>query len=256
MPPYSYDYPGDGVEDIDARIGQWILDLGAESGELAQNAQHGLAHLGPRVLDRVIAAVPGLGSFGQLCAIEIFTELGDPRPADVLIALPASESATVRQWAAEALGQLRIERAAPAVQAAYAKFRRGGEPPDHSEGVGMRWALTALGAREQVLPVEARALRSIPSQFDHAWPVEHLARVIGLLAEAGQAVLYFQLWQIEPGGKTLGAGSAQIDWAVDRDAPWDRIVADCRDWAQLAAEAVHSRPGLVATITWIDAADL
>lgn len=246
----------DDLDDLDDRIQRWVADLGADSGEVAENAQHRLASLGPQVLDRVMAAVPGLDYFGQLCAIEIFTELGDPRPASVLIELLAGESATVRERAAEALAELRIERAVPAIQAAYAVFRRSGEPPDYTEGVGLRAALTDLGGREQVLPSEGAALRVPVGLFRHAWPVEHLARVIGLLADHGQAVLYFQLWQARPEGRVFRAEFCQIDWAVDRALPWDRIVTHCRDWAQLAAAEASPRPGLVATIEWIAAADL
>ena len=246
----------DDFGDLDARIDQWVTDLGSDDAEVAENAQHGLAYLGPRVLDRVVAAVPGLGRFGQLCAIEIFTELGDPGPAAALIELLASEDTTVRQWAAEALAGLRIERAVPAIQAAYAAFRRSGEPPDHSEGVGLRYALTALGDRDQALPPEAAALQTAIAPFERAWPVEHLEHVIDRLAEFSQAVLYFQLWQILPDGRAIWHGGPQIDWAIDRNLSWSRIVTDCRDRAQLAATAISPRADLVAAVEWIAAADL
>lgn len=244
------------LDGLDDRIKQWVVDLGADSSGVAENAQHWLASLGSRVLDRVMAAVPGLDYFGQLCAIEIFTAVGDPRPAGVLIDLLASESATVREWAAEALAELRIEHAVPAIHSAYTAFRRSGDRPDYTEGVALRRALTDLGAREQVLPSEAADLRVPAGSFRHAWPVGHLGRVIGLLAEHGQAVLYFQLWQAQPEGGTFRAQFAKIDWAVDRSLPWDRIVTHCRDRAQLAAAEIFPRPGLVATIEWIAAADL
>lgn len=245
-----------GRDGLDAQIEQWVADLGADPSGVAENAQRCLASLGSRVLDRVMAAVPGLDYFGRLCAIEIFTELGDPGSAAVLIELLADESAVVRECAAEALAELRIERAVPAIQLAYAAFRRSGEPPDYREGVGLRRALADLGAREPVLPPEVAALRVPAGSFRHVWPVEHLGRVIGILAEHGQAVLYFQLWQVRPEGGVFRAEFCQIDWSVDRTLAWDRIVTHCRDWAGLVAAEITPRPGLVATIEWIAAADL
>jgi hypothetical protein len=244
------------IEDLDARIHQWVADLGSENTEVAESAQHGLAHLGPRVLDRVVAAVPRLGRFGQLCAIEIFTELGDPGPAAALIELLASEHTTVREWAAEALAELRIEHAVPAIQAAYAAFRRSGERPDHSEGVGLRRALTVLGARDRALPPEAAALQTAMAPFEQAWPFEHLEHVIDRLAEHSQAVLYFQLWQILPDGRAIWQRGSEIDWGIDRNLSWSQIVSDCRDWAQLAATAITPRADLVATVEWIAATDV
>ncbi|WSA74317.1 hypothetical protein OG930_44565 [Streptomyces sp. NBC_01799] len=69
-------------------------------------------------------------------------------------------------------------------------------------------------------------------------------------------MLYFQVWQVKPGGEAFGGHGPGIDWEVDRRLPWARIVADCRDWALLAAEATDEAPDLVATICWIDASDL
>lgn len=123
------------LDDLDARIEQWVADLDSDSDEVAESAQHGLARLGPRVLDRVIAAVPGLARFGQ-------------------------------------------------------------------------------------------------------------------------AVLYFQLWQILPDGRATWHASPQIDWAIDRDLAWSQIVTDCRDWAQLAATAIPPHTDVVATVEWIAANDL
>jgi len=244
------------VADLDAWIARRVRDLDSESTERAEDAQHALAHLGPRVLGPVIEALPGLSRFGQLCAIEIFTAVGDPSPGAALIELLVSDHETVREWAAESLEALRIEQAVPALQAAYAAFLRGGEPLDHSEGVRLRSALTTLGAREQILPPGAVALQDTASRFEYAWPVEHLGRVIGLLAESDQAVLYFLVWEKRADGSLGWHSGPQIEWNVDRDAPWSRIVTDCRDWAQLAASAIPARAELVACLEWIGFDDL
>ncbi|WP_249374829.1 HEAT repeat domain-containing protein [Streptomyces sp. I05A-00742] len=241
---------------MDGMIAQLVGELDADSSEVAEDAQHALIAMGSDALDELIAAVPGLGRFGQLCAIEVFTALQDPRPGDVLIDLLDSESSTVRQWAAEALADLEIQRAVPGLQRAYEAFRQRGEAPDDSEGVALRGALCDLGACEVVLPPRAAALRRSLENLDPAWPTVHLAEVIEQLAAHGQAVLYFQVWQVKPGGGTFGSHGPGIDWEIDRRLPWDRIVADCRDWALLAAEATDKAPDLVATICWIDASDL
>jgi hypothetical protein len=241
---------------MDGAIALRVGELDADSSEVAEDAQHALIAMGPDVLDELIAAVPGLGPFGQLCAIEVFTALQDPRPGDVLIDLLDSENSTVRQWAAEALADLEIERAVPGLQRAYEAFRQRGEAPDDSEGVALRGALADLGARDVVIPPRAAVLRRSLEILDPAWPTVHLAEVIEQLAAHGQAVLYFQVWQVKPGGGAFGGHGPGIDWEIDRRLPWDRIVADCRDWALLAAEATNHSPDLVATVCWIDASDL
>jgi hypothetical protein len=241
---------------MDGAVSQRVGELDAASSEVAEEAQLSLIAMGPEVLDELVEAVPHLGVFGQLCAIEVFTALKDPRPGDVLIDLLDSENATVRQWAAEALADLEIQRAAPALQRAYETFRKRGEAPDDSEGVARRWALADLGAREVVIPPRAAALRISLDVLEPAWPTAHLAEVIEDLAAHDQAVLSIQVWRITQDKGAFVSDGPGIDWAVDRQLPWARIVADCRDWAVLAAEATDRAPDLVATICWIDASDL
>ncbi|MFJ8747276.1 HEAT repeat domain-containing protein [Embleya sp. NPDC127516] len=241
------------MEDVIARL---VGELDADSGEVAEDAQHALIALGPRVLDPLIAAAPGLGSFGQLCAIEVFTALGDPRPGDALTRMPGSDNSVVRQWAAEALADLGIHRAVPCLSQAYEAFRRRGEDPDDCEGGALRRALTELGARDVVLPARAAALRHPVPGLGSAWPTARLADAIEDLADHGQAVLSFKVWQIGADGGVYGGHGPDIDWSIDRGRPWPQIVAECREWALLAAEATDTARNLVATICWIDAADL
>ncbi|MGW3084127.1 HEAT repeat domain-containing protein [Streptomyces sp. NPDC001110] len=241
---------------MDSTVTQWVGELDADSSEVASDAQHALIAMGPEVLDELIAAAPHLGAFGQLCAIEVFTALKDPRPGEVLIGLLESENATVRQWAAEALADLEIQGAVPALQRAYEAFRQRGEAPDDSEGVALRWALTDLGARGVVIPPRAAALRASLDNLDPAWPTVHLAEVIEDLAAHDQAVLCFQVWRIKQDNGAFGGHGPGIDWDIDRQLSWAQIVADCRDWALLAAEMTDKAPDLVATICWIDASDL
>ncbi|MDX3353708.1 HEAT repeat domain-containing protein [Streptomyces sp. ME01-24h] len=243
---------------MDGRIAQLVGELDADSSEVAEDAQHALTAIGSDVLDQLITTVPDLGLFGQLCAIEVFTALQDPRPGDVLIDLLVSDNSTVRQWAAEALGELQIQRAVPGLQRAYAAFRQRGEALDDCEGVALRDALSQLGARDVVVPPRVAALSLSLENLDLVWPTVHLAEVVEQLAAHGQAVLYFQVWQVKPGVGIFGGHGPGIDWEIeiDRGLAWDRIVAGCRDWALLAAEATGKTSDLVATICWIDASDL
>ncbi|OIJ99664.1 hypothetical protein BIV25_09210 [Streptomyces sp. MUSC 14] len=241
---------------MENEIARRVAELDAESTEVAEEAQHTLIALGPQVLEPLIAAALALNPFGQLCAIEVFTALADPRPADVLIGMLSSESATVRQWAGEALAELGVRRAVPGLRQAYNAFLRSGEAPDESEGEGLRRALTELGARESFLPPRSAALRDPDGEPVDLWPVEHLPEVIRDLADHGQAVLCFQIWELRPDGRRFHVGRPGIDWEVDRDRPWPETVVSCRDWALLAAEAVDVAPDRVVTISWIDATDL
>ncbi|MGX1675537.1 hypothetical protein [Streptomyces sp. NPDC055400] len=68
---------------MDGTIAQLVGELDADLSEVAEDAQHALIAMGSDALDELIAAVPGLGRFGQLCAIEVLTALQDPRPGDV-----------------------------------------------------------------------------------------------------------------------------------------------------------------------------
>lgn len=237
-------------------IAQLVRSLDADSSEVAEEAQYSLIDLGPQVLDQLIEAAPHLTPFGQLCAVEVFSALGDPRPEDALVAMLSSDGPVVRQWAAEALGEIGIQHAVPALRQAYENFRRSGEDLTHSEAMALRRALTELGARTVVLPPGAAALRRQVDHLDPAWPAARLAEVIEELAAHGQATLCFQIWRIED-GKAYHRPGSDIDWAVDRQKPWPRIVAECRDWALLAADATDQEdPDLVATVCWIAAEDL
>lgn len=107
-----------------------------------------------------------------------------------------------------------------------------------------------------MVPPRVAALRRSVGKLDTARPTAHLAEVIEELAAHGQAVLSTRVWRITPEGGVLGDRDPGIDREIDRRSPWDRIVADCRDRALLAAEATDRAPQMVATPCWIDASDL
>lgn len=260
-----------------AEIAARVRELDSDSTGEAEDAQYALIRLGPRVLDQLIAAVPGTGAFGQLCAIEVFNALKDPRPGEVLTDLLDSPDHVVRQWAAESLGELGIRAAVPRLSALYASLLTSGADPLDYEGEAVRRALTELGGRREVLPACAASLarRYGALQGGRAWPSPALAEATLDLAAHGQAVYGFGPWRIDGGGRAARSVSG-IDWAseVDWGAPWPEVVAACREWALLAAEAAVSGPGpgsgprpgslsdsrpgsvLVARIDWVDASDL
>ncbi|WP_439681243.1 HEAT repeat domain-containing protein [Embleya sp. MST-111070] len=167
-----------------------------------------------------------------------------------------SDDTVVRQWAAEALAGFGVRRAVPRLRQTYESFRQCGKRSDHSEGVVLRWALTELGARLVVLPLRTAALRCQVEGSGLVGPTAHLLEAIGDLADHGQAVLSFQVWRVEADGRARGTHGPDIDWNVDIRSPRSGIVAECRNWALLAAEATAQAPDRVATICWIDAADL
>ncbi|MFE7587873.1 HEAT repeat domain-containing protein [Kitasatospora sp. NPDC057512] len=241
---------------MDQLIDDLLRELDADSSEVAEDAQHALIALGPRVVVPLINTVPLLGFFGQLCAVEVFNALADPRSVGVLIDLSGSESPTVRQWAAEALGDLGDRQAVPALRAGYEGWKVRNEDPDESEGQALRDALTQLGAREPVLPPRVVELQAGGDGSGRYWQSAHLAEVIRELAASHQAVLYVQLWRVRGDGGLYWAGSPEISWSVDRLRLWETTVEECRDWALLAVGDVRPTEDLVFMISWIDSSDL
>ncbi|MER5867535.1 hypothetical protein [Kitasatospora sp. NPDC002040] len=72
---------------MDQSIDDLLRELDSDSSEVAEDAQHALIALGQQVVVPLINVVPLLGSFGQLCAIEVFNAVADPRLVGVLIDL-------------------------------------------------------------------------------------------------------------------------------------------------------------------------
>lgn len=95
---------------------------------------------------------PALGRFGRLTAIEAFEEVAGPRCGPALIALLEDGEPTVREWVAVALGNLEIDGAVESLRRADRACLERATPPDWSEPVGIRSALTELGARTPVTP--------------------------------------------------------------------------------------------------------
>jgi HEAT repeats len=241
------------------RIRQLIATLDRENTNAAEEAQFELIeHFGAEALEPLIAAVPHFAYFGRLCAIEIFESIKDPRAAAVLIPWLKSDNEVVRERSAGALGSLGVTDAIPDLLVAWDAAKGRGTPPDWSEPVTIRRALTQLGARDVVLPPGAARLE-VDTPWDHAWPASALPHVFEQLAQAGQVVLYFQYWTRHPEydpsawyGITDADTTLQHDWA----SPWEALVDASSRQAVASAMAATVPPGTVATVEWMDRSDL
>ncbi|MER5628583.1 HEAT repeat domain-containing protein [Streptosporangium sp. NPDC002544] len=238
------------TEDI-ARLVELLDD---DSDNIAEEAKDELMSIGVGVIQPLMVAVPCMRPYGQLCAIEIFEQLGDFSAAPLLIDLLDSENSTVREWSAGALAQLGVCAAVPALQAAYRRLRFRGIPPDFTEAVAFRCALTTLGARRRMMPPLTASLRVSTGTLEATWPVARLEEVINDLAEHDQAVLYFQLWTATDTG-TYWTNHETLHWEFDPHASWPQMVAIARETALLEAAFVAIRGDLFATVEWIDESD-
>ncbi|MEU4830760.1 HEAT repeat domain-containing protein [Streptosporangium sp. NPDC023615] len=237
-------------EDI-ARLVELLDD---DSDDIAEDAMQELMSIRPGVAGPLTAAVPHMRRYGQLCAIEIFQHLGDAGSAPVLIDLLDSEHETVREWSADALAQMGTEAAVPALQAAYRRLRATGTPPDFTEPVALRRALTVLGARRQVLPPLTASLQ-VSTGPDAIWPAARLEEVINDLAEHNQMVLYFSLWTVTDTG-TYWTDHETLSREFDPHAPWPQAVAIAGETALLETAIIPARENLVAFVEWIDESDV
>ncbi|WP_232234172.1 HEAT repeat domain-containing protein [Micromonospora chokoriensis] len=236
-------------------IARLIGLLDDDSTEVAEAAKAELISIGGEVVQPLSAAVGSLDPFGQLCAIEVFEHLGDAAAGPVLIDLLGSADETVREWSARAVAELGVREAVPQLRAAYRQQRLSGGELDWSEAVAIRAALTALGARHEVLPPLTAALRTTAASIQSAWPSARLVDVVNDLADHDQAVLYFMLWAVID-GRAFWNGHESVDEPLDVGKPWRQVVEDARESALLEAALVVPRPNLFATVEWIDRADV
>ncbi|MFD2420091.1 HEAT repeat domain-containing protein [Amycolatopsis pigmentata] len=235
---------------------EWLIrELDADSDERAEDAQAVLTSQGRHtdVVPPLLRALPTLGSFGQLCAIEILKELDDRRADQSLL---DSENSTVRQWAAEALGRLRVYDAVPALRRAYQASLSRRDPLDSVASVVLRHALTDLGARQPIVPRLTADLQGARGAGFPAWPSTRLIDVIGDLANHRQVTLYFQLWSVEPDGRTRRVDYPRDNTMLDFAQPWPFLVVQARNRAVNGARHAELREDIVASIEWIGERDL
>ncbi|MFB6579030.1 MULTISPECIES: HEAT repeat domain-containing protein [unclassified Streptomyces] len=199
--------------------------------------------------------LPALGRFGRLTAIEVFEAVADPRCGPTLIALLDDDEPTVREWAAIALANLEIDDAVEPLRRAYRACLERATPPDWTEPVGIRWALTELGARTPVVPPLTARLRATPADDGPGWPSAHFTALINDLADHAQVILYSPFWRVDAGRSYDVCGTA-LDWELDWTAPWEHLVEESRTWSLLEASEAPVDDNVFVAPTWIDRSDL
>lgn len=198
-----------------AHIERLIQQLDDSTGP-SYDARAELIDIGSDGIPAIIDGLPSLGGFGQLTAIEVFEEVADPRCGPALIALLGGDNPTVREWAAMALASLEIDGAVEPLRRAYRACLERATPPDWSEPVGIRWALTELGARSPVVPPLTARLRAIAADDAPGWPSLHFAEIINDLADHTQVILYSQFWRVDAAARTASPAPA---WTGNSTGP-------------------------------------
>ncbi|GKQ41101.1 HEAT repeat domain-containing protein [Streptomyces sp. A012304] len=219
------------------------------------DARAELIGIGSEAIPAIIDGLPSLGGFGQLTAIEVFEEVADPRCGPALIALLGSENPTVRDWAATALASLEIDGAVDPLRHAYRNCLDRATPPDWSEPVAIRWALTELGARSPVVPPLTARLRATAADDAPRWPSARFAEIVNDLADHAQVILYSQFWRVDA-DCTYGVSGTGLDWELDWAAPWEHLVEESRTWSLLEASEAPAGDNIFVALTWIDRTDL
>ncbi|MFJ6048042.1 HEAT repeat domain-containing protein [Streptomyces sp. NPDC092307] len=237
-----------------SHIERLVQQLDGESGE-SYDARAELIHIGSAATPAILDALPSLGSFGQLTAIEVFEGVADPRCGPALITLLDGHNPTVRQWAATALASLEIEDAVEPLRRAYRACLERQTPPDESEPVAIRWALTDLGARRPVVPSLTARLQAGTGPDSPGWPSAHFAEIIDDLADHSQLILYSQFWRVDA-GQTYSVSGTGLDRQLDWTAPWEHLVQEARTWSLLEATEAPVADNVFVAPTWIDRTDL
>jgi hypothetical protein len=133
-----------------------------------------------------------------------------------------------------ALASLEIDGAIEPLRRAYRACLERATPPDWTESVGIRWALTELGARTPVIPPLTARLRPTTADNAPGWPSAHFTEIINDLADHAQVILYSQFWRVDA-GRTYGVSGPGLDWELDWTTPWEHLVAESRAWSLLEA---------------------
>lgn len=219
------------------------------------DARAELIDIGSDAVPALIDGLPSLDRFGQLTAIEVFEEVADPRCGPALIALLRNHDSTVREWAAMALASLKIDGAVEPVRRAYRACLERATPPDWSEPLGIRWALTELGARTPVVPPLTARLRASTADDTPGWPSAHLTEIINDLADHAQVILCSQFWRVDA-DRTYGVSGTGLDWELDWTTPWQHLVEESRTWSLLEASEAPVGDNIFVAPIWIDRTDL
>jgi len=233
-------------------IRKLVTLLNSDDTNEAEEAQAVLQPYGAAIVLPLLEAVPRFGRFGQLCAIELLRDAGDPRAAAVLIPMLRSEHDTVREWAASAIGAIHIENAVPELRRAYEDVKRRRTPLDWTEPEALRCSLTQLGARDEVIPARVDALSRRERNFGRCWAAEDLVAVINALADANQLVLWFQFWER---WRDTHTWRETPSWELDWSLAWSELVEAARRDALEGARQAGTPDNTVATISWMNEHD-
>ncbi|UUU31646.1 HEAT repeat domain-containing protein [Streptomyces sp. CA-210063] len=226
-----------------------------DSAGLSYDARAELIYLGSDAIPALIDGLPSLGGFGQLTAIEVFEEVGDPRCGPALIGLLDSDNSTVREWAAVALAGLETDGAVEPLRRAYRACLQRATPSDWTEPRAIRWALTELGARPPVVPPLTARLRATGGEGAPGWPSAHFTEIVNDLADHAQVILYSQFWRVHGGG-TYGLPGSGLEWELDWTEPWEHLVEEARTWSLLEAADAPVGEDIFVAVEWIDHTDL
>lgn len=242
-------------DDLQARISELIDDLLSPNTNDAEEAQGALIGMGAIVLDPLLARLHELDDFGQLCAIEIVTELKEPRAGAWLITRLGGENSVVREWSAQALGDLGVAEAVPDLKKLLSDRKTAGDPPDWTESVSLRIALTQLGARQQIVPSNLREILIEAANLGSVVRDPDLERALDALAAARQVVPFYQRWEPYKDSWASVNGGEGESWELDWTRPWTTLVEDSHRAALAAAARRTVDATFVVNVEWLDASD-
>jgi hypothetical protein len=233
-------------------VAELIAQLDDPSG-VGEEAKFELVARGADVVPELATRVGTLRRFGKLQAIDAFEELEDPRACPALVGLLADDDETVVEWSARALASLGCTDAIEPLQRVLAHLIAEQVPPDWTGPVQIRAALTDLARRQPVIPRVTADLRQKRTDTD-MWMFRSsdLVAVIDDLAEHGQVVLSFTLWQVGGDGQLYWTRHESEGWSFDWSAGWPDNVTAAQRAARHDAEAVAPGPDLLVHVEWID----
>ncbi len=237
-----------------------LAALDSKDTSIAEDAQHDLEALGAKAVGPLMGTLSSFGVFGQRCALDLLTtwppEIIKEGPhasiENAVVPLLGSEDTVVRTWAAEALHHTRTLNAAPSILEALERAKQSGVAPDDSEAVAFRSALTALGARDEVVPDLLTKLVRTDEGVGRCWPADRIRELVEALADQSQVLLYFQTWTSRE-GRPYWTDSP--DLAIDLEGPWHDVVRRARERCLQAVESWTAPSDAVVTLEWIAEAD-
>jgi hypothetical protein len=238
-------------------VSDLIGELSYSSEGRGEEAKFDLISRGVEVVPALAARVIDLERLGKLLAIEVFETLGDARACSSLISLLQDDDTTVVEWSAQALGRLGCRQAVGPLLDLRSRMVAARVPPDWTGPVALRWALSALGARQAVVPEKTARLKvQRAGRAMQLFRSADLTAVIDDLARHSQVLLYFQVWRTENEDHLYWVRGEHEQWTFDWSAPWSDNVAAAHAVARANAARLVPQPDLLVQPEWIDRDDL